>query len=95
MEMLGQYHDRVDRERVGGSCGSYSRAQRVDMFDQRIRPPIGERDREEVRSTPNKIPPVSNHVAEDTPAFASLKPGYIVGIIPISHALICRPRYFE
>ena len=63
MKVIGQNHDRVDREGAFVPRHAKGRTKRVDVIDKRSRPPIFERKGEEERSRLNAIAPVPDHAA--------------------------------
>src|SRR5436309_11594534 len=74
MQVIRQHHDCVNHEGMRLADGANRRTQGAEVLDQCTRFAIGERDRKEVRTAYDKIPPVSDH-AGDYPGFRCAQSG--------------------
>jgi len=59
--MIRKHHDRIDGKRVLRACGTKSRAQCIDMFDQQPKAPVGQGRREEIPPACNKLATIIGH----------------------------------
>ena len=53
--MVGQYHDRLDRERMPRARVAKRRAQQVDILGEEAPVPFGQIDREEIAAAGNEV----------------------------------------